>query len=253
MTIEKVVKTKLPNPFRPHKIIVIIPTFNESTKIKRVVERISKDKVTEILVVDDGSTDGCCDSLESLGASVLRHKERQGIGVAVRNGLKYALEHNYEIIVVLAGNDKDEPKEIPDLVEPIINGEADFVQGSRYLDGGRFGKMPRHRLIFTKLYSFCLSMLTGVKVTDGTNGFRAYKADILKDERIDIFQDWLIDNMEYYLSIKVVQLGYRYKEVPVTKLYPEGVGYKYYTKVKPLSGWIERLKPLFLLTFRLRK
>lgn len=250
---ERIIKTELPNPYKKHKIIVIIPAFNETHKIKRVVEKIPKDKVTEILVIDDGSTDGSCNDLPSLGASIIRHKTRQGIGVAIRDGLKYALENKYEIAVVMAGNDKDKPTEIPILVKPIINGEADYVQGSRYLQGGKFGKMPKHRLLFTKLYSLSVSIFTFTKVTDGTNGFRAYKIDILKDKRINIFQDWLKDSMEYYLSIKILKLGYKYKEVSVTKLYPQGVGYKYYTKVKPFSGWIERLKPLFLLTLGIRK
>ena len=253
MSYGTVTTTRLPNPYTDHKVIVVIPAYNEAQKISRVVEKIPKDAVTEILVVDDGSTDGCCDNLPSLGASVLRHDERQYIGVAIRNGLRYALENDFEFIVVMAGNDKDEPTEIPRLVEPLIRNEADFVQGSRYLSGGKRGRMPGHRLLFTRLYSAALTICTFTRVTDGTNGFRAYKADILRDKRIDIHQDWLFDNMEYYLSIKVVKLGYRYKEVPVTKLYPQNVGYNQYTKVRPFSGWVERLKPLFFLTLGLRK
>jgi dolichol-phosphate mannosyltransferase len=248
-----ITRTELPDPYTDHKVIVIIPAYNEAEKISRVVEKIPKDKVTEILVIDDGSTDGCCDNLPALGASVLRHDERRFIGVAVRNGLRYALGNDYEIIVVLAGNDKDEPTEIPRLLEPLIKGEADFVQGSRYLLGGKRGKMPRHRLWFTKMYSAAVSLCTFTRVTDGTNGFRAYRSEILRDERIDIHQPWLFDSMEYYLSIKVIKLGYRYAEVPVTKLYPQNVHYKHYTKVRPFSGWVERLKPLLFLTLGIRK
>ena len=253
MGIEKITKQENSEPYNQYKIIVVIPAFNEGQKIKNVVKKITKNEFAEILVIDDGSTDGSCDELPSLGASIIRHNKRQGIGVALWHGLKYALEHKYEIIVVMAGNDKDEPKEVSDLIKPIINGEAYYVQGSRYLKGGNFGKMPKHRLLFTKLYSLALSICTSTKVTDGTNGFRAYKTEILKDKRINVFQDWLKDSMEYYLSIKILKLGYKYNEVPVTKLYPQGVGYKYYTKVKPFSGWVERLKPLFFLTLGIRK
>ncbi len=253
MTIEKIIKTELQDRYSKHKIIVIIPAFNENNKIKRVVEKIPGNSVTEILVIDDGSTDGSCDNLHIPGASVIKHKIREGIGAAIRDGLKYALEQNYEIIVVMAGNGKDEATEIAKLTAPIIKGEADYVQGSRYLKRGNPGKMPIHRLIFTKLYSLALSICTFSRVTDGTNGFRAYRSSILKDKRINIFQDWLTESMEYYLSIKILKLGYKYKEVPVTKLYPQGVRYKYYTKVKPFSGWIERLKPLFFLTLGIKK
>lgn len=241
-----------PEAYLAHKVLLIIPAVNEGEKIKRVVSKIPKDRVTEILVVDDGSDDGACDRLGEAGASVLRHDRRQGIGVAIRNGLKYGLENGYEIVCLMAGNDKDEPQELGRLLDPILRGEADFVQGSRYIDGGVYGKMPKHRFMFTKLYSALLSLLTGARVTDATNGFRAYRTNILRDDRIRLDQEWLRDNLEYYLLVKVLKLKYRYTEVPATKLYPKGARYGQYTKIKPFSGWVVRLLPLLFLTFRIK-
>lgn len=236
------------------KIIAIIPAYNEGNKTAQVVEKFPENLVDEILVVNDGSKDETRKAVEETRrANILHNEKRQGIGFAIRRGLEYAALKNFDIAVVMAGNGKDNPSEIPKLLEPIIEQNFDYVQGSRYLEGGVHGKMPFHRLLFTKIYSFFVRLLYGKKITDGTNGFRAYKTSILKDSRINLYQDWLRENLEYYLSIKVLLLNYRVCEVAVAKLYPEGAKYKQYTKVKPVSGWIKRLKPLFLLRLGIKK
>jgi len=236
------------------KIITIIPVYNEREKAAQVVKKFPAGLVNKILVVNDGSGDNTRQVVEATGrATILHNKNRQGIGFAIRQGLEYALKNNYDIVVVMAGNGKDNPQEIPKLIKPIIEDDYDYIQGSRYLKGGHYGKMPLQRLIMTKVYSFFIRLLYGQKITDGTNGFRAYKTSILRDKRINLYQDWLREPLEYYLSIKALLLGYRVIEVPVTKLYPQGVGYKEYTKVKPFSGWLKRLMPLFLLRLGIKK
>lgn len=236
------------------KIIAILPAYNEGDKTAKVVVKFPDNLVNEILVVSDGSDDNTVEEIKKIGrATVLENQERQGIGFAIRQGWEYALKNNYDIIVVMAGNGKDNPEEIPKLLKPIIEDDYDYVQGSRYLAGGKYGKMPLHRFIFTRSYSFLVRLLYGAVITDGTNGFRAYKASILNDTRINLYQDWLKETMEYYFSLKVLLLNYRVTEVPVTKLYPQGVAYQQYTKVKPFSGWLRRLKPLFLLRLGIKK
>lgn len=235
------------------KIVVIIPAFNEEGKTVKVVQGIPKEFVDETVVVDDGSTDKTPFEVKETGATVLRHGKRLGIGAAIRTGIEYALRNNFTIIVVMAGNGKDGPEQIPQLLEPLLKDEFDYIQGSRYIAGGYYGKMPLHRFLFTKMYSLGVRMLTGFKISDGTNGFRAYKTSILEDERINLYQEWLNESLEYYLSIKVIKLKYRIKEVPVAKIYPSDVPYQQYTKVKPFSGWLKRLKPLFYLTLAIKK
>lgn len=236
-----------------NKIIVLIPAFNEEGKTVKLMPQITKDFVDEIVVINDGSTDATPYEVAEAGATVLHHKERMGIGTAIRTGIKYALDNNFTIIVVMAGNGKDDPRQIPILLEPIIKNGYDYVQGSRYIEGGYYGKMPLHRFLFTKGYSYAVRLLTSFRLTDGTNGFRAYRIEILKDNRVNIWQDWLNESLEYYLSIKVIKLGYKIKEVPVTKLYPICAPYNQYTKVKPFIGWWKRLKPLFYLTLGIKK
>ncbi len=235
------------------KIVALIPAYNEAGKTNRVVAGLPQGIVDEIVVIDDGSTDDTREEVKKEGATLLEHKKRKGIGAALRTGIGYALKNNFDIIVVLAGNGKDDPREIPRLLAPILKQDYDFVQGSRYIKGGFRGKMPTHRLLFTRMYSWVVRISTGFSITDATNGFRAYKTHILKDKRIDIHQDWLRESLEYYLTLKVLKLKYRVKEVPVSKVYPRGAPYRAYTKIKPFTGWWERLKPLIYLTLGIRR
>lgn len=240
--------------YKNYKIAVVIPAYNERNKTAEVVKKIPFDLIDEVVVVNDGSQDDTKKAVEATGrATILHSKTRQGIGFAIRKGLRYAQNKNYQVVVVMAGNGKDNPDEIKKLIEPIINDGVDYVQGSRYLKGGEHGKMPYHRLLFTKLYTWAIRILYGQKVTDGTNGFRAYKLNILDDPGINLNQEWLREPLEYYLSIKVLLLDYKVREVPVTKLYPQKVIYSQYTKVTPFIGWFKRLKPLFLLRLGLKK
>jgi dolichol-phosphate mannosyltransferase len=174
------------------------------------------------------------------------------VGAAIRQGFDYALKKEYQYVVVIAGNNKDEPNEIPNLLEPLEKDGFDFIQGSRFLGGTKnFGHMPFYRKIATRVHPVFFSMFTGKWVTESTNGFRAMKAAVLKDERINLKQGWLDQyELEPYLYYKAVVLGYKTGEVACTKIYPpKKIGY---TKMKPLTGWWSILRPLFLLKLRMR-
>lgn len=235
------------------KILVTTFAFNEGIKIQRTLERFPSTRNYDVLVIDDGSNDHSLDHVHQYGAHIVRHEKNRGIGASIRTMFTYALSHNYDIAVILAGNDKDDPLEIPRLLEPILNEGYDFVQGSRYLPDGNYGNMPLYRQIATKhVHPGFFSIITGQKITDSTNGFRAIRLSILQDNRINLDQDWLDKyELEPYLFYKAIRLGYKVKEVPVTKIYPpKELGY---TKMKPLTGWWSILRPLFLLGFGLKK
>jgi dolichol-phosphate mannosyltransferase len=166
---------------------------------------------------------------------------------------EFAIERGYDILVIQAGNDKDNPLEIPALVQPILSGEADFVQGSRFLAGGRHGNMPVCRVFATRfVHPLLFSLAVRKRVTETTNGFRAIRTSVLRDPRIQWRQQWLDRyELEPYVLFKTIELGYRYQEVPVTKIYPpraEG-----YTKMRPITGWWSILRPVFYLWFGLKK
>lgn len=115
------------------RIIAIPPAYNEEGKIGKVISKIPEQIVDKILVVCDGCTDNTEKEAKNSGARVLSYTTRKGIGFAIRTGIEFALKEKYDIIVILAGNDKDNPTEIINLVRPLIYEGYDYIQGSRYL------------------------------------------------------------------------------------------------------------------------
>ncbi len=239
--------------YRGLKVIAMAPVFNEEAKISEVVRRTPRDIVDEMLVIDDGSTDGSAAVASGLGARVLSLGRTIGVGAALRAGYRHAVAGGYDVAVVMAGNNKDAPEEIPLLCDPIAKGRADFVQGSRFLKrGASFGEMPLYRRVATRLHPLLFSLAARRWVTESTNGFRAVHRRVLEDPRINLDQAWLNEyELEPYLYLRTIRLGYRTVEVPVTKIYPSGrLGQ---TKMKPISGWWSILRPLLYVGLGLRQ
>ena len=239
--------------YRDLNVIAIVPVFNEEAKIAKVVTRIPREVVDEVLVIDDGSTDDSAEVARSSSAKVISMDATLGVGAALQIGYNYAVGRKYDVTVTVAGNNKDAPEEIPLLLDPIAEGRADFVQGSRFLKReASFGAMPAYRQIATRLHPLLFSLVARRWVTESTNGFRAVRTCILADPRLDLSQRWLRQyELEPYLYLRSIQLGYRSVEVPVTKIYPpKHMGQ---TKMKPITGWWSILRPLVYVGFGLRK
>lgn len=236
------------------RVLALPVAHNEEKKIGSVLERFRPVScITELILLDDASTDGTRKVAEAMGVKVLTQPVRSGVGAAIRRGIHYAEENGFDILVIVAGNDKDRPEEITRLVQPIIDDGFDFIQGSRYLPGGNFGNMPLYRQLMTRyVHPFLFSLITGRRITDSTNGFRAMRIAVFHDARIAIDQTWLDQyELEPYLFYKFIKLGYRVKEVPVTKIYPpKALGY---TKMKPITGWWSILRPIFLLGLGIKR
>ena len=239
--------------YRGLRVIAMAPVLDEEVKIGEVVRRTPRDVVDDLLVIDDGSTDRSAEVARAGGARVLSMGRVAGVGAALRAGYEEALRGGYDVAVVMAGNNKDSPEEIPRLLDPIAEQRADFVQGSRFLvPGAHFGDMPFYRRIATRVHPWLFSLVTGRQVTESTNGFRAIHRRVLEDERLDLDQAWLDEYaLEPYLYIRAIQLGHRTLEAPVSKVYPsKDIGQ---TKMKPIVGWWSILKPLLLVGLRLRR
>jgi len=242
------------------RILVCPVAYNERIKLRNVIERFLKSPIrqkADYLIVDDGSDDGTTEMIaeyKSRGVETIKHVQRSGVGAAIRTAIEHARKEKYDIIVIMAGNDKDNPQEIPYLIDPIVHEGMDVVQGSRYLGKvGSGGEMPFYRKLATRLHPWVFSVFTGRHLTDTTNGFRAIRLSIFEDKRIDLNQEWLNTyELEPYILWKALTLGYKFKEAFVTKIYPpKQLGG--YTKMIPLLSWWSILKPLFYLKLGIKK
>ncbi len=234
----------------PARVAVIVPAWNERGKIGDVVRKVPRRWAGCVIVVDDCSTDGTSEEARSAGAEVvLRHDRNRGVGAGIRSGLLEARRRGFEVAAVLSGDDQHVPDELPRILGPVCAGEADLVQGSRWLPGGATPGIPAQRRWLTRLYPRLFSLATGVAITDGTNGMRALRLSLLDDPRIRLEQDWLDSyELEPYLLYQVVRLGYRVREAPVTVRY-HGRGT---TKMKLLrDGW-RILRPIVYLRLGLK-
>ncbi|MCC7016453.1 MAG: glycosyltransferase family 2 protein [Rhodospirillales bacterium] len=233
--------------YKSRRVLLLAPAFNEEAKIGEVVRRAPRDIVDTVLVVDDGSTDRTAELARAGGAEVLANDRRHGVGYAIRRGYKYARTNGFDVVVVIAGNNKDSPEEIARLLDPICDADLDFVMGSRYLPGGvAGGDMPLYRKFATRLHPLLVWTMTGRRVSESTNGFRALKVSVLGDPRIDLDQAWLDHyQLEMYIFMKLIKLGYRMGEAPVSKIYPpRQIGN---TKMVPILDWWKMLAPIFIV------
>ena len=239
--------------YRGLKVIAIAPAFDEESKIGEVVLRVPRALVDEVLVVDDGSRDRTAAVARERGATVVAMGRVAGVGAAIREGYRRALAGGFDVAVVMAGNNKDAPEEIPRLLDPIADDRADFVQGSRFLQrDANYGDMPLYRRVATRVHPLLFSIAARRWVTESTNGFRAVHRRVLEDRRINLSQPWLDHyELEPYLYVRAIQLGYRTCEVPVSKVYPpRRMGQ---TKMRPITGWWSILRPLVYVGLGIRK
>lgn len=237
-------------------VLVAVFAHNEEKIIGSVLDRLEASdclRHDETILLDDCSSDRTAEIARERGFKVLSTPENRGIGAAMRHVIEYAREHRFDIVAFVAGNDKDRPCQLPRLVDPILDGTWDVVQGSRYLPGSEHGNMPLYRQICTRfIHPWLFSLVSGQRFTDSTNGFRAYRVSIFDDSRLDLDQSWLDRyELEPYLLFKTVRLGYRVREVAVTKVYPPRE--LAYSKMKPITGWWSILRPIFLLALGIKR
>jgi glycosyltransferase involved in cell wall biosynthesis len=196
----------------PHDIAVVIPAFNEQDAIARVISDIPANLVTEVVVVDNNSTDATAACARDAGATVL-HESQPGYGHACQKGIDYlgSGHRRPDVVVFLDGDYSDFPEELPDIVRPIVEQSYDFVIGSRLLGTRHKGSMPVHQVIGNRLLALLIRSLYGTRFTD-MGPFRAIAYDKLVGlDMRDRTYGWTAE-----MQVKAAKRGLRMTEVPVS-------------------------------------
>jgi glycosyltransferase involved in cell wall biosynthesis len=220
------------------RLLAIIPAYQAVSYLKGVIES-TKDRVSDILVIDDGSTDGTSEIAKTCGAEVIRHDINRGKGAALKTGFAYAVEKDYEAVITLDADGQHDPKFIPDFLSAQAKTGAAIVIGSRMHDKA---DMPWQRRCSNYLTSRVLSILLHTKIEDSQSGYRLIRTELLKNLPLqsDRYQ------LETEIIIKAVKAGHKVAFVPIKVIY----GLDFPTSI---SGWTDTFRWLKLVLREIRK
>lgn len=228
---------------RSNSWCVVIPVINEGERIRKLLDSMRKlhiSSIADIIIVDGGSDDGSLDDDILSEYSVSGHLLKNGSGKLssqLRCAYAFSLDHGYNGVITIDGNNKDDPEAIPRFIDALESG-YDFVQGSRFVDGGIAENTPSSRNFAIRyIHAPLLSCFSGFKWTDTTQGYRAYSRRMLINPNIALFRN-IFSTYELlaYLSYRAPILGYRCIELATIRRYPKG---EVPTKISAIKGnWL---------------
>jgi glycosyltransferase involved in cell wall biosynthesis len=198
---------------KEQKVIVFLPAHNEEESISEVIQKIPRafhPRVrVKVLVIDDGSTDQTVAVSKKAGANyVVSLPENKGLGAAVREGLRECDRLGADIAVMIDADNEYPAWQIPELLQPIFNGEADYTMGSRFL--GNIKGMRLNRQLGNYFFTFLQSLLIRKWIYDGQSGMRAFSKQAM--QQAEIIHDY---NYAQVLTLNLVRKGFRVKEIPI--------------------------------------
>ncbi len=238
---------------RQHSWCVVIPVINEGERIKSLLARMAAlkiENIADIIIVDGGTRDGSLElqALQLVGVRGLLVKTAPGkLSAQLRCAYAFALDQGYEGIVTIDGNDKDDPEAISRFIDALKQG-VDFVQASRFVSGGVAENTPKSRDFAIRfIHAPMLSLFSGFKWTDTTQGFRAYSRKMLLDPKVSLFRDvFMTYELLAYISYRAPKLGYRCVELATVRRYPKG---EVPTKISAVKGNLSVISVLFKSCF----
>lgn len=195
------------------RVLLIIPAYNEEANILKVCQEVETyNTEIEYIVINDGSTDNTLKILQENNLNHINLVHNLGIGGAVQTGYKYAYEHNYDIALQFDGDGQHDINYVKKLCNPIIDGQADIVIGSRYLDKTTSSfKSTFMRRFGSNIISTFIKICTRIKITDPTSGFRAANKKVIEK----FAKEYPTEYPEPESIVTLLIDGYKVKEVPV--------------------------------------
>ena len=227
--------------------VLLIPIINEGNRIKEELKKAFDNNVfdyVDIVICDGDSKDGCTNNLEEYKVNTLLVKKDIGKqGAQLRMGFDWAIKRGYKGIITIDGNNKDSIEDTHKFIDKLKEG-YDFIQGSRFIKGGKAVNTPLSRWLAVQLlHAPIISLTAKHRFTDTTNNFRAYSIKYLTDDRVNVFRKCFSGyELLAYLSTRGSQLGYKACEVPVSRIYPKNE--KIPTKISPIKGNVDLFKVL---------
>lgn len=189
------------------RVYTVIPAYNEELNIKEVITKSFKYS-DQVIVLNDGSTDNTEKIAKEANAIVKSHIINRGLGLTIRDGIKEAMKLGADIIVTIDADGQYDPDQIPDLLQPILDGKADLVLGSRFM--GTIVKMPRLKRLGNKIITLIIRNLMNLDISDSQTGFRAIKREIL--DHIILTADYTYTQE---MIIRAAAEGFFIEDVPV--------------------------------------
>jgi len=228
-------------PVHPYKLLVVVPAYNEADSIGGVISRVRTSvPEADVLVIDDGSTDATAAIAQEAGAFVVSLPHNLGIGSAVQTGYIFAVEMAYDIAVQVDGDGQHNPAEIPEIVAPVLAGQADVVIGSRYIeDRGYITPFLRQMGIF--VLATIVSLIIRQRVTDTTSGFRAVNRRVIEF----CVREYPRDYPEPESVVLFRRAGFRVREIPVT-MNPRYGGQSSITPLRSFYYMVKVLLAIFI-------
>lgn len=239
------------------KILIFIPTYNACKTITKVLDRIPtdlKNKVAELLVSDDGSSDNTfqlvldykkINNVKCLKA--IKHETNKGYGKHLKWAYQYAISEGFDIVVNLHGDGQYAPEKLQEMIEPLENNSADMVMGSRILGNEVIkGGMPFEKIIGNRLLTGLGNLFLGTKLSEYHSGYRAYSCHALRKVPFMSFSNTFVFDIE--LMIELYKAGMRIKEIPIPTFYGEEISH-----VKIFSYGLEFLHCVLKNSFKSKK
>ena len=193
-------------------VVLFMPAYNEEAAVGDCVARVPSEvhgRPVEVLVIDDGSTDGTVGAASSAGATVISMEGNQGLGAAVRRGFAEGVALGPAVVVFCDADGEYAPEELAAMTAPILAGDADYVIGSRF--AGDIEHMRPHRRFGNLVLTRALSLVARRRITDGQSGYRALSPAAASSA--EIIHDF---NYAQVLTLDLLAKGFRYREVPIS-------------------------------------